>query len=100
MEDLVDASQGGERSVVRRSEWFGQVVPPVKPTKSGSAGKGSPLGQISTMTTSSHGSITPRPSIVAVAGVASRHAPATAMDLTGATASGGMAVAHRHHMED
>jgi hypothetical protein len=66
----------------------------------GSTWKGSPLGQTSTTTTSSHRS---HPEAVH-----RRHAPrhaslrtaAAAMDLTGATASGGMAVAHRRHQED
>lgn len=74
-----------------------QLVPPVKLNKSESTWIGSPLGQISTMMTSSHGSITPRQSIAVAAAAASQRTPATAMDLTGATASGGMAVANRRH---
>lgn len=62
--------------------------------------KGSPLGQISTTTTSSHRS---HPEAVHRRH-GSRHASlrttGAAMDLMGATASGGMAVAHRRHQEN
>jgi hypothetical protein len=53
------------------------------------------------MTISSHRSHTPRLSIAAATTPAHPNAPTrAAMDLTGATASGGMAVAHCHHKED
>lgn len=54
-----------------------------------------------TMTTSSHRSPTPRPSIAASTATAHPDArPTAAMDLTGATAAAGGAVAHRHHKEN
>jgi hypothetical protein len=50
------------------------------------------------MTTFSHRSHTPRRSIAGTAVTAHpRCVLQAAMDSTGATASGGMAVAHRHH---